>query len=90
MRVVERNYRCRQGEIDLIAWDEDMLVFVEVKARRGSGCGAPEEAVSAAKQRKLRQVASWYLARLGYEPPCRFDVVSVVGDQVTHFRAAFE
>jgi len=90
MRIVERNYRCRQGEIDLIAWDGDTLVFVEVKARRSGDCGTPEEAVSPAKQRKLRQVALWYLARLGYEPFCRFDVVSVAGDQVTHFRAAFE
>lgn len=90
MRIVERNYRCRQGEIDLIAWDADTLVFVEVKARRGQGCGAPEEAVSAWKQRKIRQVAAWYLARLGYEPFCRFDVVSVFGDDVTHFKSAFE
>ena len=90
LRVAERNFRCRQGEIDLIAWDGPVLVFVEVKTRSGRGCGAPEEAVSATKQRRLRQVALWYLARLGYEPECRFDVVSIMGDEITHFRAAFE
>jgi len=77
-RIVARNVRFRSGEIDLVARDGGVLVFVEVKTRRGRGFGTPDEAVGAAKQRRLIRLASLYLARLGSDPPpCRFDVVSV-------------
>ena len=78
-RVLERQFRCRWGEIDLIAWaPEGVLCFVEVKSRTGARFVAPREAVTAAKQRKLRNAASWYLAQTGREePPCRFDVAEV-------------
>ena len=78
-RILERQYRCRWGEIDLIAWaPEGVLCFVEVKSRTGTRFTAPREAVTAAKQRKLRNAAAWYLAQAGRdECPCRFDVAEV-------------
>lgn len=59
--IVERNFRCRHGEIDLVAEHQDDLVFVEVKTRRGTLYGRPEEAVTPHKQRKLLEVAFYYL-----------------------------
>src|SRR5579863_2788673 len=59
--ILERNFRCCYGEIDLIAEDGQDLVFVEVKTRRGVAYGRPEEAVTLRKQRKVVQVATYYL-----------------------------
>ena len=79
LRVVERRWRCRAGEIDLVAEDGGVLVFVEVKARGGAGYGTPAEAVTPSKQRRLVTLASWFLAeRDAHERPCRFDVVEVL------------
>lgn len=77
-RVIERNFRCRAGEIDLVAAEGADLVFVEVKTRRGSAYGLPEEAVNARKARKLQEVACTYL-ELHDLPDCswRIDVVAV-------------
>jgi len=76
-RLVVRNYRCRVGEIDLIAWDGGVLVFVEVKARRQGRQGEAVEAIDRRKLRRLRTVAGHYLSChfRGPEPPCRFDAV---------------
>lgn len=60
-RILERNFRCCYGEIDLIAEDGHELVFVEVKTRRGTAFGLPEEAVTPRKQRKLLEIATYYL-----------------------------
>ena len=73
--IVQRNYRCRGGEIDLIARDGDTLVFVEVRLRCNPAFGTPAESITAAKRRRLRLAARHYLARHGREPPCRFDAV---------------
>lgn len=59
--ILERNFRCRYGEIDLVAEDAHELVFIEVKTRRGNAYGLPEEAVTFRKQQKIMQVASYYL-----------------------------
>ena len=77
-RIVERNYRSRWGELDVVAYDGDTLVFVEVKARRGAQFGDPAFAVDRRKQRRLVRLAQQYLSRrrLG-EPLCRFDIVVV-------------
>jgi putative endonuclease len=93
-RIEARNWRCPRGEIDIVALDHETLVFVEVKARTGTGAGLPEEAVTGAKQRRLVQLAQAYLARRhGETPPCRFDVIAVEGGRllprVRHLRAAF-
>ncbi len=80
-RIVATNFRVPQnrGEIDLIAWDGEVLCFIEVKTRIGEGLMPPEAAVDAAKRSHIRSVARSYLRRLPGEqdPPCRFDVVSV-------------
>lgn len=76
--ILEQNYRCRHGEIDLVAEEGQDLVFVEVKTRRGAAYGLPEEAVTARKRQKLREVASHYLdAHQCSERPWRIDVVAV-------------
>ena len=94
-KIIERNFRARAGEIDLIAEEEGVLCFIEVKGRRGAGFGSPAEAVTVEKQRRIARAAEAYLAvkRLG-APPCRFDVVAIVesdaGTEVTILRGAFE
>lgn len=76
--ILERQYRCRWGEIDLIARTEAGVVcFVEVKTRSPRAIAAPREAVTPAKQRRLRDAAAWYLAQTGLDCPCRFDVAEV-------------
>lgn len=94
-RIVERNFRCRSGEIDIVAREGAYLVFIEVKYRRGAECGDPSEAVDRRKQQTISRVALFYLLRHGYaeNTPVRFDVVSVSGgsDMEVHlFRNAFE
>jgi len=94
-RILERNYRCPLGEIDIVAKDNDTIVFVEVKSRKTEEFGNPELAVGAKKQRTLSLISMYYLAQ---KPPlqedCRFDVVAVKmlpsGTEVKLFRNAFE
>ena len=77
--IIERNARCPLGEIDFVAEHQGTLVFLEVKMRHGTECGWPEEAVGKFKQRKLIRLAQWYLLEMGgEEPPCRFDVLSIL------------
>lgn len=79
LRILDRRFRCRMGEIDLVALDGDVVVFVEVKARRGLGFGSPTEAVVRGKQRRIARVALAWLARNGrLEDRARFDVVEVL------------
>jgi putative endonuclease len=75
LAIVSRNYRCRGGEIDIVARDGPTLVFVEVRMRRNRSFGGPAESITFAKRRRLRLAAQHYLARLASEPPCRFDAV---------------
>ena len=75
---MERNFRCRQGEIDLVAEDEQDLIFVEVKARRGDAFGLPEDALTMRKRRKIMEVASYYLdLHTCFDRSWRIDVVAV-------------
>ena len=78
LRVVARNWRCQSGEIDVVAEAPGLLVFCEVKTRRGNDYGSPAAAVTPAKQARLRRLAAAYLAA-GAVPACsvRFDVVAV-------------
>jgi len=79
LRILERGFRCRAGEIDIVARDGETLVFVEVKSRSSLACGRPAEAVDLRKRRRLLSAASWYLlSHGGPDRPCRFDVVEVV------------
>jgi len=93
--VIARNWRCPDGEIDLILRDGDDVVFCEVKTRRGTGYGHPAESVTPAKQRRIRVLAQrWLAAHDEHAPEIRFDVVGVlvrrdVAPEVTHYPAAF-
>lgn len=91
LEILDRNYRCRQGEIDLIARDGSYLVFVEVKYRSGSGMGDPAEAVGFYKQQHIRAAARYYLYqnRYGEDVPCRFDVVGILDGEIRWIRDAF-
>lgn len=84
-RILEQNYRCPWGEIDLIARDGNTLVFVEVKTRSSSLFGSPLHSVGRSKQRKLVKSAMNYLNAHGlHHSDCRFDVVSVMIDPDRH------
>ena len=90
MTIVARNYRTRLGEIDLIARDGEVLVFVEVRLRADSRFGGAAASIGPAKQRRLAAAASAYLARLGRAPACRFDVVTLEGGEPAWLRGAFD
>lgn len=79
-RIIDRNVRFRRGEIDLVAYDGDVLVFVEIKARRGVAYGGTRWAVDERKQRRLSRLAMQYLSkRSGSAGACRFDLVLIEG-----------
>jgi putative endonuclease len=93
--LLVKNYRCRIGEVDLIMEDGPVLVFVEVKARRSTLYGLPQEAVGRVKQAKIRRLAQHYLVtRRMKERQLRFDVVAILFDnegryQVEHLKGVF-
>jgi putative endonuclease len=94
MRVLERNFRCRVGEIDVVARDGDVVVFVEVKERSGASHGAAIEAVTPLKRYRVLRAARLYAAMHGLsESPLRFDVVAIDwgpdGPQLRHEVGAF-
>ncbi len=94
LKPLERNWKCRHGEIDLIMLDRQTLVFVEVRLRTPLGFADSAESVDYHKQRKLIQAASMFLARhpARAEQPCRFDVVGLEGrdGELSWIRDAFE
>ena len=90
LRIVARNYRTRVGEIDLIAQDAGTLVFVEVRMRSSARFGGALGSVTPRKQSRIAAAARHYLMRLGREPRCRFDVVTLEGAQPTWIRGAFQ
>ncbi len=90
-RILEKNYRCRQGEIDLIAEKDGYLIFTEVKYRRSGQAGDPAEAVDYRKQKKISRVAEYYCwEKRKVDTPCRFDVICVLGQAIRHIEHAFE
>jgi len=80
LRIAARNYRCRHGEIDLIAREGTTVVFVEVRSRASEAYGGAAASITAAKRGKLLKTARHYLAGISPLPPCRFDAVLVTGD----------
>jgi putative endonuclease len=90
LRIVARNYRTRQGEIDLIAQDGATLVFVEVRMRSSARFGGALGSIDARKRARITAAARHYLMRLGREPRCRFDVVTLEGREPAWLRGAFE
>lgn len=90
-QILEKNYRCRTGEIDIIARDGTYLVFIEVKYRASGKMGHALEAVTSRKREVIRKVASYYLLThgMGMDVPCRFDVVGITGEEVMLIKNAF-
>lgn len=89
--MIARNFFDRHGEIDIIARDGEYLVFIEVKFRRDGRMGEPSEAVDLRKQQRIRRTAEYYLYKHGIsqEMACRFDVVSILGKEITLIQDAF-
>ena len=91
LRLIERNYRCRLGEIDLILADGPVLVFVEVRLRRTADFGGAAASITAVKRQRILRAARHYLAGRP-EPACRFDVVlldALAADRIEWIRDAF-
>lgn len=95
LEIVDRNWRCKYGELDIVARDGDVMVFVEVKTRSGTGYGTPAESVTYVKQLRIRRLAlAWLDERGSPWVRLRFDVVAIVmprdGDPVvSHLRGVF-
>lgn len=97
LTIIERNWRCREGEVDLVARDGSSLVFIEVKTRSSLTFGSPAEGVSRQKMDRIRRLALLWLAEHRgdrFWSAVRFDVVSVVrrdtgGPHIQHLRGAF-
>lgn len=91
-RILAMNYRCKIGEIDIVAQDKSYLVFVEVKYRIGNRYGSPLEAVDRKKQKIISRVAQYYCLTHGcaLSLPCRFDVAAFEGENFIYMEHAFE
>ncbi|MFI5347375.1 MAG: YraN family protein [Elusimicrobiota bacterium] len=89
MSVIERNFRAKVGEIDLIMRDNDEVVFVEVRSRAKKEFGGAAASVDGPKRRKLIRAAALWLQARGWDGPCRFDVVALDGARLEHIPDAF-
>lgn len=89
--IYNMNFRCRTGEIDIVAKDGDYLVFCEVKYRTTTNYGYPEESVNYQKQNRIRQVSRYYMLtnNIDIDTPVRFDVIAILGNELKHIRNAF-
>ncbi len=90
MTLVERNFLCKSGEIDLIMQHGDVLVFVEVRKRADRNHGGAAASITPAKQKRLIAAAQHYLQRYRMPPACRFDVVAIDGTQTEWLRNAID
>lgn len=93
LALVERNWRCRFGEIDLVMRDGATLVFVEVRMRSGSSFGGAAASITPAKRARIVASARHYLTTLGTVPPCRFDAVLLAGNragEIEWLKGAFD
>ena len=90
LSLVEANYRCKSGEIDLICRDGDTLVFVEVRHRADSGHGGAAASITPGKIRRIVRAAQTYLMQFTHLPPCRIDVVAIDGTDIDWLQGAIE
>ncbi len=93
-QILERNWRFRKAEIDIIAKSKEVLIFVEVKAKSYTYYGAPEESISIFKENLIIDAASRYMVQVGHDWEIRFDIISIVFDKklkptIQHFKDAF-
>ena len=91
-RIEDRNFCCRFGEIDIIARQGNYLVFAEVKYRRSTRLGTPDGAVNRQKRGRIIRTADYYRMkkRIMEDVPCRFDVLAVTDEAITHYENAFD
>jgi putative endonuclease len=91
-QIIETNFQCRTGEIDIIAKDKEYLVFVEVKYRTNTDMGLPQEAVDLRKMKKISRTAQYYMLTKGLsmDTPCRFDVITILNQDITLIKNAFD
>ncbi len=89
--ILEKNFRCHFGEIDIIAKDKDYIVFMEVKYRKNVALGYPEEAVTLSKQQKIIKTSLYYIQQnhISVNANYRYDVISILGNRVTLIKNAF-
>ncbi|MEL7146188.1 MAG: YraN family protein [Bacteroidota bacterium] len=88
-QILERNYRYRKAEIDIICSKGQTLIFVEVKKRKNSTYGHPETFVSANQQKQIINAADHYLYAIDWHHNIRYDIIAITGDQLYHIRDAF-
>lgn len=87
--IIEKNFRSRFGEIDLIVKDGQTIVFVEVKYRLSENYGSPKEAVTNEKIKKIIRTAQYFITKNNFNSLYRFDVVSIYKDKIEHIKNAF-
>ena len=87
---MERNFRCKGGEIDLLMQDKNTLVFIEVRKRADKEYGGAAASVTSAKQQRLIAAAQYYLQRYTMLPPCRFDVIAIDGVDICWLKNAID
>jgi putative endonuclease len=92
VKVITRNFRSRFGEIDIVGHDGDYYIFFEVKYRRNKNTGNPAEAVDTKKQYRISRTADYFRVcrKLRESDSVRFDVISILGDEIEWYKAAFE
>ncbi|ABR90287.1 Uncharacterized conserved protein [Janthinobacterium sp. Marseille] len=90
LQLLERNFRCKGGEIDLLMQDGKALVFVEVRMRSEKKFGGAAASIGTAKQKRLIIAAQIYLQRYSMPPPCRFDVIAFDDKEMTWLKNAIE
>ena len=88
--LVARNYFCHRGEIDIITFDGDYVVFVEVKHRGKGSYVTPEESITPKKKKRLIRCAKRWLMENDYRGNARFDVIAITDDEITHYKNAIE
>jgi putative endonuclease len=91
-QILQKNFRCRIGEIDLIAKSEGYLCFIEVKYRSDTAKGYPAEAITPNKIRRITRTAEFYLLlhKIPQDTPCRFDAVVILENEITLIQNAFD
>lgn len=91
IKIIEKNFFCRLGEVDLIGWDGEYLVFIEVKYRKNTDLGYPQESISKYKKRKIVLVSNYYkmIKHYGEDVSTRYDVVSILGNKICWDKNAF-
>ncbi len=89
-RILQRNFRWKGGEIDIIAQRNGLLVFVEVRARSYSAFGFAAETINSSKKEKIKRTALLYLQKRRLDCPARFDVITFDGDKLEHIENAFD